>query len=80
MLRLICNIVLFGISKLIFSFLFSRDVFGSGVWPDVEKVKREFGGNKPNATNIFFLQSSQDPWQWAGVRSNLKPTEQEYTV
>ncbi len=59
---------------------FCAAVFGAGVWPDVSKVVAEFGGNKPAGSQIFFLQSSQDPWQWAGVRSTLNSQEQEYTV
>jgi hypothetical protein len=59
---------------------FCAAVFGAGVWPDVSKVVHEFGGNKPAGSNIFFLQSSQDPWQWAGVRQTLNAAEQEFTV
>jgi hypothetical protein len=45
-----------------------------------ERIRREFGGADPKSSNIFFVQSSQDPWQWAGVRETLSPTEQEFTV
>lgn len=60
---------------------FCDHVFAPGIFPNVKQVLHQFGGANPpkETTDIYFFQSSQDPWQWAGVmsgRSNLD----EYTV
>lgn len=59
---------------------FCADVFGPNVWPDPSKIISKYGGNVPNGTNILFFQSSQDPWQWAGVQNSIGQNLGEFTV
>ena len=57
------------------------DVFGAKIWPNVSSVANlyDVDGKYPRGNQIFFLQSSQDPWQWAGVREDYSQN-QELTV
>lgn len=34
------------------------------IYPDMAKTEYMYGGNKIAATNIFFTNGSEDPWQW----------------
>jgi pimeloyl-ACP methyl ester carboxylesterase len=52
-----------------------QNVFGIPLWPDTNATNEYYGGNDTVATNIFFANGSQDPWQWASVRSSLSQTE-----
>jgi hypothetical protein len=59
---------------------FCADVFGGSIWPDVSKLVTKYGGVKPHGTEFIWTQSSQDPWQWAGIRAPVGPEEFEYTI
>merc|ERR1711974_504500 len=41
--------------------------FGSNVWPNTNLTNSIYGGANIQATSTYFLDSSQDPWQWASV-------------
>ena len=46
-------------------------VYGPGVWPpDTEAFNKKYGGRHPKTTNVVYLNGSQDPWQWAAVRTS----------
>eukprot|EP01114_Cavostelium_apophysatum_P017381 TRINITY_DN5154_c0_g1_i1.p1 TRINITY_DN5154_c0_g1~~TRINITY_DN5154_c0_g1_i1.p1 ORF type:complete len:477 (-),score=52.80 TRINITY_DN5154_c0_g1_i1:62-1492(-) len=45
--------------------------FGHNTWPTTDLTNLHYGGADIRGTNIYFLQSSQDPWQWAGVRNSV---------
>jgi len=52
--------------------------YGAGTWPDTVRTNIHYGGNDPQGTAIYFINSSQDPWQWAGVRHSpnwLEPAD-----
>ena len=49
-------------------------IFGRGVWPNVSAVNAHYGGAAPKVTNVFFSHGGEDPWQHAGVVSDLGPT------
>ena len=49
-------------------------IFGRGVWPNVSAVNAHYGGASPKVTNVFFSHGGEDPWQHAGVVSDLGPT------
>eukprot|EP00026_Physarum_polycephalum_P008650 Phypoly_transcript_08744.p1 GENE.Phypoly_transcript_08744~~Phypoly_transcript_08744.p1 ORF type:complete len:444 (+),score=66.79 Phypoly_transcript_08744:144-1475(+) len=51
------------------------NVFGMPLWPDTNATNEYYGGNDTAATNIIFANGSQDPWQWASVRSSLGALE-----
>lgn len=56
-------------------------VFQGLAWPPATtRISNLYGGAKPDGTELFFFQSSQDPWQWAGVMHPLGPLRDEYTV
>lgn len=40
--------------------------YGQGVWPDTTATNNYYGGSNIQGTAIFFINSSEDPWQWAG--------------
>jgi len=50
-------------------------VFGEGIWPDVDATNAYYGGANISATNIFFANGSQDPWQRASVTKTLGKLE-----
>ncbi|KAJ5078336.1 peptidase s28 family protein [Anaeramoeba ignava] len=56
------------------------DVFEMNLFPDTEAIITEFGSNKIDATNVFFSQGGQDPWQWAGVRETLSSLEPAHII
>eukprot|EP00727_Mastigamoeba_balamuthi_P006726 m51a1_g2674 putative serine carboxypeptidase s28 family protein (463) ;mRNA; f:722701-724551 len=56
-------------------------VFGQGVWPpNTEAFNRKYGGGHPKATNVFYINGSQDPWQWAGVRRTLSASQPAFVM
>lgn len=56
-------------------------VYGPGVWPpDTAAFNAKYGGSHPKATNVFFINASGDPWQWAGVRRTLSKSQQAYLM
>jgi len=49
-------------------------VYGPGVWPpNTEAFNKKYGAKHPKTTNVVYLNGSQDPWQWAGVRESPNP-------
>ncbi|KAH3755954.1 serine carboxypeptidase S28 family protein [Pelomyxa schiedti] len=47
-------------------------VFGTGVWPpDTDAFNAKYGGKNPKTTNVYYLNGSQDPWQWSAIRQSL---------
>jgi len=51
------------------------NVFGMPLWPNTNATNEYYGGNNTAATNVYFNNGSQDPWQRASVRSALSPSE-----
>jgi len=45
--------------------------FGNNVWPNTIQTNNHYGGANIRGTSIYFINSSQDPWQWAGVRQPI---------
>jgi hypothetical protein len=45
-------------------------IFGKTVWPNTNITNLYYGGKNIAATNIFFINSSQDPWQRASVENS----------
>lgn len=43
------------------------DVFGRPLWPDVDAGNRNTGGRGIRATNLYFVNGGQDPWQHVSV-------------
>jgi hypothetical protein len=52
-----------------------KNVFGMNLWPDVDATNAYYGAANISATNVYFANGSQDPWQWAGVRESLSASE-----
>lgn len=56
-------------------------VYGPGIWPpDTASFNKKYGGKSPKATNVFYLNASEDPWQWAGVRRTLSSSKPAYLM
>jgi hypothetical protein len=56
-------------------------VFGKGVWPpNTVAFNNLYGGAHPKATNVFYINSSQDPWRWAGVLKTLSASQPAYIM
>eukprot|EP00908_Phaeocystis_cordata_P009584 Transcript_20379.p1 GENE.Transcript_20379~~Transcript_20379.p1 ORF type:complete len:507 (+),score=215.31 Transcript_20379:150-1670(+) len=43
------------------------EVFGRDLWPDVEAGNANTGGARLRATNLYFVNGGQDPWQHVSV-------------
>jgi hypothetical protein len=43
--------------------------------PDVNGTNQYYGGSRIAATNVFFTNGGEDPWQWASIRSTFTPAE-----
>lgn len=53
---------------------YCKRVFGETYTaPDIAGTNKLFGGLDINATNIFFINASEDPWQWASMRTIHDP-------
>ena len=57
-----------------------QDVFDSPLWPDTNAIIAEFGGDQPHATNVFYSNGGNDPWQWAGVRATLDAKQPAHVI
>ena len=44
-----------------------RQVFGKDLWPDVDAGNRNTGGDKVQATNLYFVNGGMDPWRHVSV-------------
>ena len=56
-------------------------VYGVGVWPPKTKAFNEkYGAKNPKATNVVYINGSQDPWQWAGVRRSISSDKPAYVM
>ncbi|PON99506.1 Peptidase S [Trema orientale] len=47
-----------------------RNVFGEGVYPDVDATNIYYGGTKIGGTKIIFTNGSQDPWRHASKQTS----------
>jgi len=45
-------------------------IFGNGIWPNTNLTNLMYGGADIAGTNIFFADSSQDPWRRASVQTD----------
>ena len=45
------------------------EVFGNGIWPNVNHTNLLLGETHLARTNIFFTNGVEDPWKWAGAMS-----------
>jgi hypothetical protein len=52
--------------------LFGKAVVRLTFPPQVQLVNLEYGGADMDATQIFFTNGIQDPWQWASIRQTSK--------
>jgi len=52
-----------------------QNVFGQALWPNTNETNEYYGGNKPAATKVYFVNGSQDPWQRASVTAPLSPLQ-----
>ena len=56
-------------------------VYGKGVWPPkTEEFNKKYGAKNPKATNVIYINASQDPWQWAGVRRTISEDKPAYLM
>ena len=56
-------------------------VYGVGVWPPKTKAFNEkYGAKNPKATNVVYINASQDPWQWAAVRRAISSDKPAYLM
>jgi len=51
-----------------------EQMFATGVLPDVDTFNARYGGDRPKATNVFFSDFSDDPWQTASVNRTTAPS------
>ena len=55
-------------------------IFGEGTFPATEQANAVYGGQTPNATDVFYTNFSDDPWKYASINftdpSGLAPTLQ----
>ena len=49
-----------------------RQVFGRDLWPDVDAGNKNTGGDKLQATNLYFVNGGMDPWRHVSVTA--RPT------
>jgi len=42
------------------------ELFGNGIWPNVNQTNLLLGETHLTRTNIFFTNGVEDPWKWAG--------------
>ncbi|XP_024032858.1 probable serine protease EDA2 [Morus notabilis] len=47
-----------------------RNVFGEGIYPDVDATNLYYGGTKIGGTKIIFTNGSQDPWRHASKQTS----------
>ena len=50
-----------------------NEIFGldMNIYPDVAYTESQYGGgNRINATNIFFANGVEDPWKWVTQLEN----------
>jgi len=52
-----------------------KALFDKDLWPDVNATNEYYGGAAIQATNVIFVDGSQDPWQHASVLHSLSPSE-----
>jgi len=60
-----------------------NQIFGldMSIYPDVAATEAAFGGgNKINATNIFFANGKEDPWKWVTQLENRPEINQASVV
>jgi pimeloyl-ACP methyl ester carboxylesterase len=50
------------------------EVFGAGTFPATSVTNLYYGGIRPNGTNIFFSDFSDDPWQRASMVQTISPS------
>jgi len=55
-------------------------IFGGNLWPNTNATNTYYGGAQIAATNVWFNEGSQDPWQQASVMKTLSPTEPSYYI
>jgi len=49
---------------------YCEEVFGIKIGdPNIQYYIDTYGGLNINAKNIYFANSIEDPWQWAGMRT-----------
>lgn len=53
--------------------LFGEEVVSRTFPPDVEHTNAIYGGLDIHATNIYFTNGVEDPWQWASIRKTNRP-------
>uniref|UniRef100_A0A7N1A4F0 Uncharacterized protein n=1 Tax=Kalanchoe fedtschenkoi TaxID=63787 RepID=A0A7N1A4F0_KALFE len=56
-----------------------KNVFGEGIYPDVDATNLYYGGKNIAGSKIVFANGSQDPWQGATKQSS-SPNIPSYTV
>ncbi|KAK1272901.1 putative serine protease EDA2 [Acorus gramineus] len=49
-----------------------KNVFGEGIYPDVDVTNIYYGGTKIAGSRIIFTNGSQDPWRHASVQTSSK--------
>ncbi|OWM66423.1 hypothetical protein CDL15_Pgr013640 [Punica granatum] len=47
-----------------------KNVFGQGIYPDVDATNLYYGGNKTAGSKIIFTNGSQDPWRHASKQTS----------
>ncbi|XP_057419365.1 probable serine protease EDA2 [Lotus japonicus] len=56
-----------------------KNVFGEGVFPDVDATNLYYGGTKVAGSKIIFANGSQDPWRHASKQTS-SPDLPSYTI
>ncbi|TKY55875.1 serine protease EDA2 [Spatholobus suberectus] len=56
-----------------------KNVFGEGVFPDVDATNLYYGGTKIAGSKIIFTNGSQDPWRHASKQTS-SPDMPSYTI
>ena len=52
---------------------FCKRVFGQEIVTKTDYTNKYYGGLDITGDNIFFLNGSEDPWQYAGMRQLTHP-------
>lgn len=50
-------------------------VFGEKMWPSSAEVNKRYGADEPKASNVFYSDFSDDPWQRASVDYSVSDSQ-----
>jgi hypothetical protein len=57
-----------------------KALFGKDLWPNINETNEYYGGAEIRATNVIYVDGSQDPWQHASILKSISDVEPALVV